>query len=355
MRIFNKSVPSTFLAISLGTATVAGLPPPAQAGWAPHPLKLLHLGKDTTFDDQKRNDYIDKTNGEETGEKKKETVTDKATVKPAVKDTDKETDKEDGSDSQEQSKAPIKGEKPLDVIDADPELHYEQAKRLAEHKHYKEALVEVNKTLQLNKKYWDAIYLGAYIYQLEGRNKEAIEKYAALLKVRPDYFTARINLGVLLRNEGRLEEAETQYRKAINLNFYSLQAHYNLANLLIAKQDLEAALKELLACAKLAPTNAWVHNNLGVIYQQRDYLEEALDEFQKALNLEPANKSFEQNVAQVHEHIRNKEASNGNLRLEQASPDLRALQATSVNDTQAVRAVHPTKQKQTEAALDLPH
>src|SRR5271163_255762 len=81
----------------------------------------------------------------------------------------------------------------------DPAVHMKQAKRLTNLKKYKEALLEVNKALTENPNYWEAWYQGAYIFQLEGRRKEAIYKYRRLLDRKPDYMEARINLGSLYR------------------------------------------------------------------------------------------------------------------------------------------------------------
>jgi Flp pilus assembly protein TadD len=194
----------------------------------------------------------------------------------------------------------------FDPAQADPELHLRLAKTLIAKKKYKEALVELNETLKLNKNLWEARFLGAYIYQLEGRNAEAITRYKQYLAVKPDNQQAHINLGVLLRQEGKTEEAEDAFRESIKLNFFSLESHYNLANLLISQGTLEEALKELRACERIAPTNAWVHNNLGVIYQRRDYLEEADQEFNKAANLEPANQTFSMNLSMVREQLARK-------------------------------------------------
>ena len=181
----------------------------------------------------------------------------------------------------------------------DPAVHLKQAKRLTNLKKYKDALSEVNKALTDNPNYWQAWYQGAYIFQLQGRRKEAIYRYRRLLDRKPDFLEARINLGSLYRHEGKLPEAEREYRKVLEANFYNVDAHYNLANILIDEDKLEDAIKELRFCIKQAPTNAWAHNNLGVIFQRGNYLDEAADEFQQAANLEPANKRFFDNLQMV--------------------------------------------------------
>jgi Tfp pilus assembly protein PilF len=188
----------------------------------------------------------------------------------------------------------------------DPAIFYRKAVLLTKEKLYNEALIEINKCLQLNPHYVEARYQGAYISQLQGHFAEAIRHYEKIVESDPHHLQAHINLGVCYRHEKRLDEAEDEYRKAIEISFYSLQAHYNLANVLIEQNEFEGALKELKACSKIAPNNPSVHNNLGVIYQKRGYFEEAEEEFLRALTLEPANKSFERNLESVRALMKKK-------------------------------------------------
>lgn len=184
----------------------------------------------------------------------------------------------------------------------DPSVYLKRAQIFLKHKLYKRALKDINKCLELNPNNWNAKYLGAYIYQLQGRDEEAITRYRHLLSVKPDNILAHINLGTLLRKKHQYKLAESHYRKAVGINYYSLKAHYNLANVLVDQQKSEEALKELKVCVKLDPTNARVHNNLGVLYQKRNYLEEAEEEFLRAITLEPANQTFVTNLKLLRGH-----------------------------------------------------
>src|SRR5262249_33691166 len=139
------------------------------------------------------------------------------------------------------------------------------------------------------------------VYQLQGRDDEAIERFKHYLSICPDDINANINLGGLLRRKGKLADAEKYCRKAGDINFYNLEAHYNLSNVLFDKGDQAPALAQLKICMTMDSNNAYVHNNLGVLYQKRNYLEEAQEEFIKALKLEPANKTFLKNLELLKE------------------------------------------------------
>lgn len=184
----------------------------------------------------------------------------------------------------------------------DPNFFLKRARVFVKHKMYRRALIDLNKCLSLSPNSWDAKYIGAYIYQLQGRVDEAIDRYRYLLKIKPDNILAHINIGSLLRQRHQYDLAEKHYRKAVSINHYSLKAHYNLANVLADQHRLEEALKELKICVKLKPKNAWVHNNLGVLYQKINYHEEAEEEFLKAITLEPTNKQFVTNLKLLREN-----------------------------------------------------
>jgi Flp pilus assembly protein TadD len=305
MRLFDRSNHNVAVALCVLIGMSGAAIQPAHAGWLKNPFaKKPQDGEDLTkpppgMTDSDADDENAPTNKATT---KYTTDLDKKGIgfKP-IKDDDNDKDKKEAT-----SDVPEKKE---DSTDNDPDLHLRMAKRMTERMQYHDALLQINKALTLNPKMWEARYLGAYVYQMEGRFPEAIQRYQQYIKVKPDNAQAHINLGVCLRHENRIDEAEDEYRKAIDMNYYSLEAHFNLANIFIAHDELEKAIKELLACEKIAPTNAWVHNNLGVIYQKRDYMEEAEQEFNKAANLEPANKTFTLNLDLAREQLQQQRQS----------------------------------------------
>ncbi len=193
------------------------------------------------------------------------------------------------------------------VHSIDPDLHYEKARHLTLEKKYNEALKEVNTALTQNPKYYEAKYLGALIYERQGRKQEATLKYKHLLNEKPHYLQAQISYASLLSDLGQNKAAEIEYRKAIDLSFTSSEAHYDLANLLTKESRFKEALQELNICLKLAPDNAAVHNNLGVIYFHQNYKEQSEKEFEQASELDPANTIYMHNLELVRSNDKNTE------------------------------------------------
>ncbi len=251
--------------------------------------------------------------GDSGGDRKERTATSKFDrIQKAGKLARDEENSEDEDDDREQASEPAKEiprkpvRRPQVPDETDPSRCLRRAKKFTNEGNYIAALVEINQALTLSPQYWEARYQGAYIYQLQGRTREAIARYEDFLDRRPDHVEGHINLGSLLRKDGDLLGAETHYKRAAELNHYSIDAHYNLSNVYIQQGKLEQALRELQICMKLKPDDAWVHNNLGVVYQRRHYLEEAEEEFLRALHLEPANRTFENNLEQVRVLLKKK-------------------------------------------------
>jgi Flp pilus assembly protein TadD len=181
----------------------------------------------------------------------------------------------------------------------DPALHYEKARHLALERKYSEALKEVNEALIQNPKYYEAKYLGALIFEREGRKQEAASKYKQILLEKPNYLQAQISYASLLADLGQSKASEAEYRKAIDLSFMSWEGHYDLANLLTKENRFKEALQELRICLKLKPDSAAVHNNMGVIFYHQNYKDESEKEFRQASELDPANKIYVHNLELV--------------------------------------------------------
>src|SRR5437868_3104936 len=81
----------------------------------------------------------------------------------------------------------------------DPAPHLKTAIKLTQIKKYNDAMTEVEKALELNPSYYEAMYQKALIHQLSGHPVEATKEYQDLLDLKPDNYMARINLGSLLR------------------------------------------------------------------------------------------------------------------------------------------------------------
>jgi tetratricopeptide (TPR) repeat protein len=129
----------------------------------------------------------------------------------------------------------------------------------------------------------------------QGRNPEAIECYAEVLKLAPEYVNAHINMGAVLDREGRTDEAINHFLEALRIEPNSDKAHFNLGNTLLAKGRLDEAINHFSNALRLNPNFAEAHNSTGLALMQKGKLEEAIRHFRKAADIKPAYRDAEEN------------------------------------------------------------
>lgn len=240
-------------------------------------------------------------------EEEEESLSELTDEERAAKVREKQEDEEIDKATEEADGKEFEWDKSPKLESDDPHHFLKKANFYIKHEQFKQALMEINNALILQPNCWEAHHLGARIYQLQGREKEAIARYEYYLDVCPDDISANINLSTLMRKTGNLIGAEKYAKKAVAINFYSCEAHYVWAKVLFDKGDQAGALSQLNVCMKMNPNNPSVHNDLGVLYQKRGYLEEAQEEYIKALKLEPANKTFLKNLELLRDRLKGQE------------------------------------------------
>ncbi len=88
-----------------------------------------------------------------------------------------------------------------------------------------------------------ATYLWARTAALEGRTREAIERYREVLKADPSHRDSLINLGVELAKVGEVDAGRSHFTRALEIEPFSPRAHYNLGLLeLHADQPAKAVV-----------------------------------------------------------------------------------------------------------------
>ncbi len=164
-------------------------------------------------------------------------------------------------------------------------------------------------------------FLLAEYLQHSGRNDQAAQQYADVIKLKPDNSGAHNNLGSTLLELGKVEEAVKHLRRALELNpehpgAHSnlanalqrqgksedaiehlqqaieddpdfAQAHYNLGNTLLLQGKAEEASPHYERALEIDPDYAHAHSNLGIALQRQGKIEEAIEHYRRALQIEP--------------------------------------------------------------------
>ena len=135
---------------------------------------------------------------------------------------------------------------------------------------------------------------GAALTQ-RGRFDEAIVQIEKALEIQPDYADAHDNLGVVLTDQGRIEEAIAHLNKALAANPNLPGAHYNLARALFRRGLVDEAMTHYQKALELNPDYAEAHNNYGSVLAGRGQLDEAIAHYRKALEINPGHANARHN------------------------------------------------------------
>jgi tetratricopeptide (TPR) repeat protein len=141
--------------------------------------------------------------------------------------------------------------------------YLESGKRYSAESKYKEAAIQFQNALKIDKNYPDAHYELAQAYVHLGQFSAAYGELARTVALQPTNYKARIDLGNLLLAGGKIDDAQAQ------------------ANAVMAAQ----------------PNNPDVHTMLGAIAAKRGQKDQALNELHRALELDPNRAAFHEDLA----------------------------------------------------------
>jgi tetratricopeptide (TPR) repeat protein/mono/diheme cytochrome c family protein len=141
--------------------------------------------------------------------------------------------------------------------------------------------------------------LGA-VLQSQGKVDEAIQEYAAALKIRPQDATTNNAMGGALIAEGKQDRAMTFLRTATQSAPGYFDAHYNLGNALASGGDFADAAEQFGVAVHLRPDDAGAHANFGSALAELGKLAEAKAEFERALKINPDLALARENLEQLN-------------------------------------------------------
>jgi tetratricopeptide (TPR) repeat protein len=126
---------------------------------------------------------------------------------------------------------------------------------------------------------------GALIRQ--GKLSEAIGHWEQAVRINPDYAEAHNNLAVAFMQSGRLPEAVEHFKQALRINVGYADAHNNLGVALMQSGRLPEAMEHFKQALRINPDYAQAHYNLGVALEQTGRLQEAIGHYEKAVRIKP--------------------------------------------------------------------
>jgi protein O-mannosyl-transferase len=127
------------------------------------------------------------------------------------------------------------------------------------------------------------------VYEMEGRQIEAVVEYRTALKLNPGRVKTYNSLALLLARSGRTDEALAELRRAQQLFPGDAVTRDTLANLLADTGHPDEALIEFRAAVRLDPGSATLRNNLGALLVELGRFDEAMDHYAAAARADPAD------------------------------------------------------------------
>ena len=141
--------------------------------------------------------------------------------------------------------------------------------------------------------------------QLEqaGKNKEALELYAEILKQEPGNALIYNAAAVVLYNIGRFKDAGVYFSRAIELNPNYAEAYANLGALHAKFKEYDKAVKLYQACIKIKPSYAGAYTNLGNALNKTGRHEEAVYFHKTAIALDDKSANHYSNCASAYKNL----------------------------------------------------
>jgi len=167
--------------------------------------------------------------------------------------------------------------------------HYELARTHAFHRRYAEAVVELQRALELNPRhYWSLLQRGI-CYEELGKHDLAFGDFSACVAVWPEFAWGYFNRGRVLNQLGRKTEAQEDFTAALRLDPNFTYAFFNRGLIALDLGQSGKALADLDRAAALGQEDARLHACRGMALEQLGRHEEADDAFARAWERDPTN------------------------------------------------------------------
>ncbi len=132
------------------------------------------------------------------------------------------------------------------------------------------------------------------------QNLEALEDFAAAVRLDDTKWRHFHNRGVTLATLAKFDEAIADFDQTIKMNPHYANAWFNRGELRYEKQQFEAAIQDYTQTIKLAPRDAAAYNSRGHAHYRLHHTREALDDYSQAVRIDPQAAAAFTNRGDLH-------------------------------------------------------
>jgi protein O-mannosyl-transferase len=181
-------------------------------------------------------------------------------------------------------------------------VHNHLGTTLLERKHAGEAIQHFAAAVRLNPEYAQAQFNWGNALITQNELDAAIAHFAEALRISPDYPPAHLHWGNAAIIRGNLHEAVEHFAAAARQAPDYAPAQSNWCAALISEGDAAAAFDPCAAAVRSQPDYPEAHNNLGMAFVQLGRLDDALEQFAAAARLKPDYAEAYDNWGRVLQH-----------------------------------------------------
>lgn len=145
--------------------------------------------------------------------------------------------------------------------------HYWLSEGLTKTGQKDQALKELLRAADLDKRSLEYQYAAARALQNEGKRLEAIPYFERIINLNPDYKSTRFWLGFAYQKTGQSRKAIDAYNRFLKRNPNHVQGHFNLAYELMTENNCQTAIGHFKKVLILHPTYREAHLQLSRCYK----------------------------------------------------------------------------------------
>jgi len=157
----------------------------------------------------------------------------------------------------------------------------------------------LNKALQINPNYPEAICNMGGVYLAREENEAALAQFQRALALRPVYIEAQMGLAKAFQALDKLPAAEASAQQAIGIDANNPKAHSLMGSIYTELARPELAESEYKQALQLDPECDDALLGLGHLRMELGQMDEAEELFQRALKLKPDNLGARVHISQV--------------------------------------------------------
>ncbi len=147
--------------------------------------------------------------------------------------------------------------------------------------------------------HWRSYYnLGRQYYE-NGKYQEAIEELQKAIDANPEYYEALVYMFLSYANIGDIDQASEYFTKAIKVKPKSSITYTIFAQALKKAKKSDDAAKMYETAIRLDEKNIDAYNALGIIYAEKGQYEKAEDIWSKASKIDPDSKEINANLERL--------------------------------------------------------